>query len=219
MRWHWTRTRLQAETGAAMRAAVTAGLLLASAALAAAQGTAPPSSPAPQSPPSQPSPPQQSAPSRPPNGLFEAIGRWIDQGAADVRDRLRGDKAATERGNIAAEVGKNATEVGKTAVEVTKNAAEVGKTAVEATRNAVDTVVRLPVGRQMSGHERCAVAPNGAPDCIAAAEALCRKHGYTTGKSTDFTSAEECPARTWLSGRRSGSECTTVTVISRAMCQ
>ena len=50
----------------------------------------------------------------------------------------------------------------------------------------------------MSGRERCANAPNGAPDCVAAAEALCRKHGFTSGKSMDFTSAEECPVKTVL---------------------
>ena len=71
----------------------------------------------------------------------------------------------------------------------------------------------------MSGRERCAIAPNGAPDCVAAAEALCRKHGFASGKSMDFTSAEECPARVLLSGRQSEADCTTVTFISRAMCQ
>jgi hypothetical protein len=70
----------------------------------------------------------------------------------------------------------------------------------------------------MSGRERCVNAPNGAPDCVTAADALCRKHGYSSGKSIDFTSAEECPARTLL-GQASRDECTTVTFISRAMCQ
>ena len=63
------------------------------------------------------------------------------------------------------------------------------------------------------------VAPNGAPDCLAAAEALCRKHGFASGKSMDSTSAEECPTRVLLSGRQPGVECPTVTFISRAMCQ
>ena len=93
-----------------------------------------------------------------------------------------------------------------------KNAAEAGKA-------AADAVAKIPVARAMSGHERCTVAPNGAPDCLAAAESLCRKHGFASGKSIEFTSAEECPARTLLAGRRSGAECTTVTFISRAMCQ
>jgi hypothetical protein len=71
----------------------------------------------------------------------------------------------------------------------------------------------------MSGRERCAVAPNGAPDCLVAAEALCRKHGFASGKSIDFTSAEECPARVLLGDRSVEGECRTVTFISRAMCQ
>jgi hypothetical protein len=80
-------------------------------------------------------------------------------------------------------------------------------------------VVKLPATRIMKGNERCTVAPNGAPDCIAAAEALCRKHGFSSGKSLEFTSAEECPARVHLSGRQSEADCRTVTFISRAMCQ
>jgi hypothetical protein len=63
------------------------------------------------------------------------------------------------------------------------------------------------------------VAPNGAPDCIVAAQELCRKHGFSTGKSMDFTSAEECPAKVYLPGRQTAADCTTVTFISRAMCQ
>jgi hypothetical protein len=70
----------------------------------------------------------------------------------------------------------------------------------------------------MSGRERCATAPNGAPDCVSAAEALCRKRGFSTGQSMDFTSAEECPVKT-LVGEASRDQCTTVTFISRAMCQ
>jgi hypothetical protein len=70
----------------------------------------------------------------------------------------------------------------------------------------------------MSGREKCAAAPNGAPDCVAAAEQLCKKHCYASGKSIDFTSAEECPAKVYLGGASAG-ECHTVTFISRAMCQ
>jgi hypothetical protein len=97
-------------------------------------------------------------------------------------------------------------------------AAEVGKGAADATKSAVDAVVKLPAARVMSGRERCVTAPNGAPDCLAAAEALCRKHGFASGKSMEFTQAEECPARAFLAGRQGG-ECVTVTFISRAMCQ
>jgi hypothetical protein len=134
-------------------------------------------------------------------GLFEAIGRWIDRGNDSFRV---GDKAA--------DIGKGAAELGKGAIDVTKGA-------VEATRGAVDTMVRLPATRVIKGHERCGVAPNGAPDCVAAADALCRRQGFSSGKSLDFTSAEECSARVLLSGRQSDSDCVTVTFISRAACQ
>ena len=91
--------------------------------------------------------------------------------------------------------------------------------AADATKNAVDAVAKLSTARMMEGRERCVTAPNGAPDCVAAAEALCRKHGFATGKSMDFTSAEECPAKVYLGGATTGAECQTVTFISRAMCQ
>jgi hypothetical protein len=54
---------------------------------------------------------------------------------------------------------------------------------------------------------------------VVAADALCRKHGFSSGKSMDFTSAEECPTRVYLSGRQAEADCTTVTFISRALCQ
>ena len=153
-------------------------------------------------------------------GLFEAIGRWIDRGNDSFRDQLHGakrrmdDAAENSRqiGDKAADIGKGAAELGKGAIDVTKGA-------VEATRGAVDTMVRLPATRVIKGHERCGVAPNGAPDCVAAADALCRRQGFSSGKSLDFTSAEECSARVVLSGRQSDSDCVTVTFISRAACQ
>jgi hypothetical protein len=146
-------------------------------------------------------------------GLFEAIGRWIDRGNDSFRDHLRGarrriDDAADDNKQI----GDKAADIGKGAVDATKGA-------VEATRGAVDAVARLPGTRVIKGHERCGVAPNGAPDCVAAADALCRKQGFSSGKSLDFTSAEECSARVLLSGRQSDNDCTIVTFISRAVCQ
>jgi hypothetical protein len=166
-----------------------------------------------------PAPAEQAAPASSSNrpGLFEAIGRWIDRSNENFRTHLRGAKARVDNiGDDAAasgrEIGKQATDVGNTAVEATKGA-------VAATKSAVDAVVKLPGTRVVRGNERCNAAPNGAPDCLAAADALCRKHGFSSGKSLDFTSAEECPARVMLSGRESEAECRIVTFINRAMCQ
>ena len=129
--------------------------------------------------------------------------------------KTRVDAIGDEAAQNSREIGNTATGVGRTAVGT---AVEATKEAVEVTKGAVDAVAKLPATRVMKGHERCVTAPNGAPDCLAAAEALCRKHGFASGTSMDFTSAEECPARVYLSGPQAQA-CTTVTFISRAMCQ
>jgi hypothetical protein len=164
--------------------------------------------------------PPAAAPAQKP-GVFESIGRWFDQGASNFRDHLRGakrkmddlgdDAAANNKG-----ISENAAKIGQGAADVGKGAADATMSAMDATKNAVGAVAKLPTARMMSGRERCNTAPNGAPDCVSAAEALCRKHGFTSGKSMDFTSAEECPVRTLLGQTN---DCTTVTFISRAMCQ
>jgi hypothetical protein len=174
-------------------AGLVSGWLVLLAPFTFAQNTEPPPS---ASSPAQPQPGQKP-------GLLEAIGRWFDQGAADIRSHMGDAKQKIDALND----------------EAAANSKNFGDKAAEVTKGAVDAVTKLPpVARVMSGRENCVTAPNGAPDCLAAAEALCRKHGYSTGKSMDFTSAEECPTRVLL-GQQTRAECTTVTFISRALCQ
>ena len=150
-------------------------------------------------------PPPQEAP-----GGLRSIQRFFEDGAAAVRSHLQGAKT-------------NFDELGDSAAanrrSMDERAAAVGKGAAEATKSAVESMTKLPTARVAQGRERCEIASNGAPDCQAAADNLCRKQGFAGGKSLDFTSAEECSARTFLSGRQSGGDCRTVTFISRAMCQ
>ena len=80
-------------------------------------------------------------------------------------------------------------------------------------------MARLPKTRVISGHAKCKIAPNGAPDCIAAANAMCKGKGFASGKSVDMTTAEVCPAEVYLAGRNSGPGCHTETFVSRALCQ
>jgi hypothetical protein len=171
------------------------------------QNSAPP--PAAVEPPPPPPPPPRA-------GLFEAIGRWVDRGATNFSNHLRGAKRSMD--DLGDKASANSKEMTNQAAKVGQGAADIGKDAVDATKNAVDAVAKLPAARMISGRERCATAPNGAPDCVTAAEALCRKKGFSTGKSMDFTSAEECPIKT-IVGEASRDACTTVTFISRAMCQ
>jgi hypothetical protein len=143
-------------------------------------------------------------------GVFETIGRWLDQGARNFNDQMRGAKARVDDLNERAAADRR--EIGERAEEMRRGAAQ-------ATIGAVEAITKLPTARVMRGRERCAIAPNGAPDCIAAAEALCRKHGFGSGKSIEFTSAEECPPRALIGDRSAEAECRTVTFINQAMCQ
>jgi hypothetical protein len=199
--WIRIRTEVRHRRAAAVTACLVSGWLLLPLPPVFAQDAAPP--------------PPAAAPAPPPKpGLFEAIGRWFDQGSTNFRDHLRGAKRRMD--DLSDDAAANSKGFSENAARVGQGAADVGKGAADATKNAMDAVAKLPMARMMSGRERCANAPNGAPNCIAAAEALCRKHGYATGKSMDFTSAEECPVKTLLGQT---DECTTVTFISRAMCQ
>src|SRR4029079_3509354 len=192
MRSSWTKIEIRRRV---VPACLAAGLMLAPCALA--QDAAPP-----------PAPPQQKP------GVFESIGRWFDNGASNFRDHLRGAKRRMDE--LGDDAAANNKAISDQAAKMGQGAADVGKGAADATVNAMGAVAKLPTARMMSGVECCIAAPTGAPDCVSAAEALCRKHGFTSGKSMDFTSAEECPVRTLLG---QSNECTTVTFISRAMCQ
>ena len=176
--------------------------------LSLAQNAAPPPE-APAAPQLPPAPP-------PSPGVFESIGRFFDQGSTRFREHLRGAKRKMD--DLGEDAAANRRDFDNKAAEAGKNAADIGKNAADATKSAVDAVAKLPVARIMEGREKCVVAPNGAPDCLAAAEMLCRKQGFASGKSMDFTSAEECPPKVLL-GQTSRAECTSVTFINRAMCQ
>jgi uncharacterized membrane protein len=100
-----------------------------------------------------------------------------------------------------------------------RDAGDAAKTTVEGAKDAAGAVARIPVARAISGHEKCPVAPNGAPDCVAAASTMCKAKGFESGKSLDMTTAEVCPPKVYMSGRSTGPECSTETFVSRAFCQ
>jgi hypothetical protein len=132
-------------------------------------------------------------------GFFDRIGRWFDEQTARFNSNLK--NAGTEVDNFGREAGIAA------------------KTTVDAAKGAADAVVRIPNARVITGHEKCVVAPNGAPDCVAAAVNFCKAKGFQSGKSMDMTTAEVCPPQVLLSGRSSGPECHDETFVSRILCQ
>jgi hypothetical protein len=122
-------------------------------------------------------------------------------------------------GSIANWFGSTFNAAGKGVATLGREAGVAAKTTVDTAKDAAGAVVRIPGVRVMTGHEKCQNAPNGAPDCQAAAMALCKAKGFDSGKSMDMTTAEVCPANVLLSGRTSGAECKNETFVSRAFCQ
>jgi hypothetical protein len=147
-------------------------------------------------PPAQPlTPPAQK------EGFFDALGKWWDKSAAEWDAGMKKLKSSIDETNE-----RNA-----------KAAADATRDAVTATRDATDALIKLPTIRIIEGKERCLLAPNGSPDCNAAAEKICKGKGFTSGKSADIESARKCSARALLS--RSDADCVNETIVIRAACQ
>jgi hypothetical protein len=125
-------------------------------------------------------------------GFLAAMSRWFNSSFDDARKKVEGFSSA---------------------------AGDAAKTTVEGAKDAATAVVRIPSARGVSGHEKCQLAPNGAPDCVTAANTMCKAKGFESGKSLDMTTAEVCPPKVYMSGRSTGPECTTETFVSRAICQ
>lgn len=127
-------------------------------------------------------------------GLLGALGRLLDQSAEQWNAGMRDARGAID---------------------------EIGERSRQAAKSAVDTVTKLPgVARLVEGRERCAPAPNGAPDCRTASDQLCRAKGYAGGKSADIVTAQKCPAQVWLQRRQPlEGECAVETFVTRAVCQ
>lgn len=143
-----------------------------------------------------PSPPPQTEESP---DFFSRIFHWFGRQADNFNSNLK--DAGSQVNNFGREAGIAA------------------RSTVDAAKDAAGAVVRIPNTRVINGHEKCAVAPNGAPDCVTAANKICKAKGFESGKSLDMTTAEVCPPKVLLSGRNSPSECHDETFVSRALCQ
>jgi len=129
-------------------------------------------------------------------GFFAAVSRWFAEQSANVSTSFKDTRKKVESFGD-----------------------EAAKTTVEGAKDAAGAVARIPAARAVSGHEKCQLAPNGAPDCVAAANIMCKAKGFDSGKSLDMTTAEVCPPKVWMAGRSTGPECRTETFVSRALCQ
>jgi len=126
-------------------------------------------------------------------GFIDAFGRWMEQGASKFKSDMQGAQ---------------------------ENIDKLGSQARDAAKEATGTVIGLPNARALTGRERCAPAGNGAPDCPAAAVALCRGKGFQSGRSLDTQSEQKCPTKLLLEGRApNNTECPTEIFVTRAICQ
>jgi hypothetical protein len=137
-------------------------------------------------------PPPNAAP--PPFGVLETLGRWLEDSKARIDNQIKSTADAAK--------------------DAAKDAAE------KAGQATTGIMLGWPGTRVAQGRVRCAVAPNGAPDCTEAANALCRSKGFGPGKSMDINTAEKCPTWVWLSGRPAPEgTCKVETFVLQAACQ
>jgi hypothetical protein len=137
-------------------------------------------------------------------GFIDVFGRFIGDSATKLNSQIKSTNETL--GHLGSQTGDAAKDAALGAVGTAKDAAV--------------TLMGLPSARIVTGRERCAIAPNGVPDCRAAADAACRGKGFGSGRSLDTQSAQKCPARAWLSGHfPAESDCQLETFITRAVCQ
>jgi hypothetical protein len=126
-------------------------------------------------------------------GFIGTVGRWLQDGASQFKSNMQGAQDRLE---------------------------QLGKQAQETTKGVTGAVVTLPNARMIVAQERCLAAPNGAPDCNAAATTLCRSKGFQLGKIVDTKTEQKCSGRFLLEGRSpNSSDCATEIFVTKAVCQ
>jgi hypothetical protein len=154
-------------------------------------------------------PPQPPAVSKP--GFVTDLGHWWNESIASFHAKIK--DAQQKLGDLNKKQGDVAKDAASATADAVKNAAT-------ATKDAATAVVRLPSTRVIDLHEPCATAPNGAPDCQAAAMNACRGKGFDAGQPLDVRTAEKCKASLWVSGQAPAEgQCPVETVVLRALCQ
>ena len=133
-------------------------------------------------------------------GFFAAITRWFDRQTDNLNSSF-------------IKAGKGIENFGHEAGIAARTTVDNAKGAADAVARPAESAAWCPAMR------KCRIAANGASDCLAAVESMCKTAGFRSGKSLDMTTAEVCPPKVYLAGRNSGPECHTETFVSRALCQ
>jgi len=135
-------------------------------------------------------------------GLFTALGRWVDDSIGSVTSGLNNAR------NAVGGLGTQANEAAQGAADAAKGAAD-----------AAASVVGVPATSVIAGHQHCRNTVNGGPDCLAAAEVLCRKKGYSGGTNLHVQSEQACPVWGWIAGDKPVGKCGTETYVTSAVCR
>lgn len=154
-------------------------------------------------------PPQPQPAGRP--GFLHQLKVWWDDSAWFFDQGIKGTRGAFDNlGQKSGDTAKNAASIAEDAM---KKTLDVGK-------DAATAIEKLPNTRVMTLRELCEKAPNGAPDCEAAAAKGCRNRGFSGGHPLDVRSAENCDLAALRAGKSPGrNECPVDTVVTRAICQ
>lgn len=182
--------------------------------------------------PQQVQPQQQVEPAAPrkPEGFFDAFGRWWDKSNRDFKAKVDDAnakwRASVEETNAKLKASNDETNAKlKASVEqnnarwreLSEQSEKAAKEAAIAQKEAADAFKNFAKTRVIEGRQVCEVAPNGSPDCQAAAEVICKGKGFAIGKSADITTTRKCSARALL--ERDDSQCRTETTVIKAACQ
>jgi hypothetical protein len=137
--------------------------------------------------------------SAPPDHPLGAVGRWFDGAFSSIGSQFKSAGQGVD--NLGREAGMAARASGN------------------AVKDAAETVAKIPTTKVMTGKQTCIVAANGAPDCAAAANRLCQKHGFSSGSSVDITSSRDCPMASLLGQREERTrQCRDNTTVTSAVC-
>jgi hypothetical protein len=176
---------------------------------------------APQIPDQQQLAPPQQAPSagQQQPGVFEQWGRWWDQSITSMNQSVTNmNQSITNMNNSWKDTFKS--NLTPSWPDTSKATSEAAADMAKGAAAAADAMGKLGTSRVIAGPAVCPLAPNGAPDCRSAAERLCKQHGYKTGSSVDYVTAEKCPAEVTIAGRRPvEGECPIEHSVTKALCQ
>ncbi len=151
--------------------------------------------------PDQPAPQPKIAPQIEPDrpGFIDAFGHWIGNSVSNWNSGLKG----------AADVAKDAAGA----------AGDAAKGAADVASDTASAVARLSTSQVIAERATCPVAPNGAPDCRTAAETICKAHGFASGASIDFQTAENCPPIALNRPDREPPRCVIESYVTRSLCR